>query len=365
MADAAPPPSPARPAAAAAAAARPPPPAAARAAEPADPAAFQRTLARKSAADPRNQLVLQTIRSLSAAFVYPEPTNVETNRKLWDEYAKSWDNTAAGGEGTAGAAAAAAAAAAATTTTTTTTPTTTPPPATGASGGGAAAGGNDWLRTMAAHVGGRTLEHVGDEWSDEASLAQVLEEFVFPFLSPDCAACEIGSGGGRVACRVFDKVATLSCFDVSKEMLRRAKAALDARGARNAKFVFLSGGGPREIPPRFNATFDFVYSFDVFVHLDLHTIWPYFQAIQRMLKPGGRAFISTSNILAPLGWQRFAKQTKYSVGGFYFVSPDMVRKMADRAGFDVVQESSWETGSANVYYERDFLFVLASRRQRT
>ena len=80
--------------------------------------------------------------------------------------------------------------------------------------------------------------------------------------------------------------------------------------------------------------------------------------MHRMLKPGGKIFLSTSNILAPLGWARFAKQQKYTVGGFYFISPDIAKKMAVEMGFTVVQESSWTSGTDNVYYERDFLFVL-------
>ena len=31
----------------------------------------------------------------------------------------------------------------------------------------------------------------------------------------------------------------------------------------------------------------------------------------------GRAFISTANLEAPGGWERFTKQKEYSVGGFY------------------------------------------------
>jgi hypothetical protein len=60
------------------------------------------------------------------------------------------------------------------------------------------------------------------------------------------------------------------------------------------------------------------YSFDVMVHIDLHTIWKYLLEIRRVLKDEtGRAFISTANLEAPGGWERFTKQKEYSVGGFY------------------------------------------------
>ena len=32
--------------------------------------------------------------------------------------------------------------------------------------------------------------------------------------------------------------------------------------------------------------------------------------------------------------------------------------MAKEAGFRILKESSWENDTSNVYYERDFLFVL-------
>ena len=71
--------------------------------------------------------------------------------------------------------------------------------------------------------------------------------------------------------------------------------------------------------------YHFIYSFDVFVHLDLHTIWSYMKTIHRMLLPNGKCFLSTSNLLAPLGWERFSTQDKYTVGGFYFTTPDAMR----------------------------------------
>jgi len=284
-----------------------------------DAAIFEENLAAQEAAKPQNQLVLQTIRELSTAFVYPQPTNVETNRKLWDEYAKSWK-----------------------------------------------AEDEEWVQTMAGHVGRDDLVHVGDEWSDAASLKQVLEDFLFPYLAANDIVTEIGTGGGRVATKVVPRCSSFTCMDVSLEMLKKAKKVLDQlapstlveSGTAAVKYVHLKGDGPSTIPTKFDATYDFIYSFDVFVHLDLHTIWGYMKRIWSMLKPNGKVFLSTSNILAPLGWKRFAKQSKYTVGGCYFISPEMCRKMAKEAGFRILQESSWDQGTTNVYYERDFLFVL-------
>lgn len=275
---------------------------------------FQDVLAEKEAQKSKNQLVRQTIAQLSTAFVYAEPTNVETNRKLWDEYAKSWCKKEA------------------------------------------------WLTEMAENVGQPIdrLVHVGDEWSDPTSLEQALAHFLFPYVLNSMEVAEIGSGGGRVASKVFTKVKSITCFDVSLEMLKNAKATLDKVGCQSAKYVHLKGSGPQEIPRRYDQLFHFIYAFDVFVHLDLHTIWHYFLAMHRMLKPNGHIFVSTANLLSPRGWDRFAKQSRFTVGGFYFVSPDIVRQLATKAGFDIVKESPQlaEDFPENIYFQRDYLVLL-------
>ena len=150
------------------------------------------------------------------------------------------------------------------------------------------------------------------------------------------------------------------------EMLRRTRNLLEKmENAKDrihpVKYVHLKGASPNEIPSKFDSKWEiffiifillfflscceilvsfllpffvffflskryhFIYSFDVFVHLDLHTIWSYMKTIHRMLLPNGKCFLSTSNLLAPLGWERFSTQDKYTVGGFYFTTPDAMR----------------------------------------
>jgi len=76
------------------------------------------------------------------------------------------------------------------------------------------ASSNQWLERMAGHVGRHTaqLTHLGDEWSDDFSLRQSLEEFLMPYLSETSHVAEIGVGGGRIASRVYSHVKSLHCF---------------------------------------------------------------------------------------------------------------------------------------------------------
>lgn len=206
-------------------------------------------------------MVLKVVESLGSALVYPDSDNVSTNRKLWDSYAKEW-----GPE-------------------------------------------ERWVQSMASDKENHVIDCLGDEWSCTKDLEYVIERFITPNLGPQVA--EIGSGGGRVAQRVCSRVSELHCYDISQEMLKTAQETM--KNETNVQYHLIKDAESIEKTD----FFDFVYAFDVFVHMDLHTMFQYFKAIRKMLKDGGKAFVSTANLLTPDGWKRFENQSKYSVGGFY------------------------------------------------
>ena len=193
-------------------------------------------------------------------------------------------------------------------------------------------------------------EVVGDEWGTKAWVREILDEFVFPNVSGESVAAELGVGGGRLASQVAPRVKTLYCLDVSPGMLRRARHALRGRG--DARFVRLRGA----CPPELRGAVDFVYAFDVLVHLDLHATWAYVRLMHEMLVPGGRAMVHVANLAAPLGWERFSRQQGFSVGGLNWLCPEIVGIMAWHAGFSVVAGSSPRPG--NEYLNRDYVAVL-------
>lgn len=266
----------------------------------------------------QSPMVLQMLEGLQAAAVYTDTPNHETNRKLWDAYAKSWSSE------------------------------------------------QEWVRRMAGHLPGdlRELHTVGDEWADEASLQEVLKEWLLPSLShvsssgerAACRVAEIGSGGGRVAKHVAGQTSELVCFDISKEMLKAAEKHLASEGIDKVRFQHVDGD--KDYPKEYDESFDVVYSFDVFVHMDLHQMRRTLCSIFKMLRPGGTCFVSFANLLAPDGWRRFARQQKYTVGGFYFVSPDIAKCLLVQAGFELCRLSAPQPG--NTYLNRD-LMVLARR----
>ena len=104
------------------------------------------------------------------------------------------------------------------------------------------------------------LTHLGDEWGTKADVDRIVDEYILPYVATQSVVAEIGVGGARIASRVVMKPKELWCFDVSRQMLKRARSVLSVYP--HARFLRLEQ--PR-FPDEFEERFDFVYSFDVFV----------------------------------------------------------------------------------------------------
>jgi SAM-dependent methyltransferase len=243
--------------------------------------------------------------------------NVPYNRDLWDSYAQAWNDPEF------------------------------------------REGVRDVRELVAGHGTARTP---GEAWATPADVERVLGEYLLPHVSQESVVGEIGSGGGRIAAQVAGEVAELHCFDISSRMLERAKTTLWAKS--NVSFTLLEGAA---LPPEQTDHFDFLYSFDVFPHLDLHTMWKYVREMRRTLKPGGKALVHTANLRAPGGWERFSAQDEYSIEGHYFITPEVFRTLLGHAELKAVAES--KPDPENFYLNRDYVVVFerpeARRSQRT
>ena len=198
----------------------------------------------------------------------------------------------------------------------------------------------------------RELQVLGQEWTaTERGLQRVIEKWILPWVDSNSDIAEIGVGGGRIALLVSDRVRHFRGYDISAMMLAHAQRAL--AGKPNVDLVLLK---TPSLPAELTGRLDFVYSFDVFVHLDLHTQWKYIQEIARVLKPGGRAFLHTANLTAPAGWERFASQDHYTLDGHYFVTPEVVRTLVSHTPLRIIEESTPEAGDSVL--ERDYLILL-------
>src|SRR4029450_6248329 len=115
--------------------------------------------------------------------VLPRFSNLSVNRRFWDRYARAWDAR------------------------------------------------NPYLDVD--HEGADReayiAEHIvvlGDEWGTPGDVATVLDDFVYPSLQPQHTVVEIGVRGGRIATALAPRVAKLYGFDISREMLKRAREAV-------------------------------------------------------------------------------------------------------------------------------------------
>lgn len=209
------------------------------------------------------------------------------------------------------------------------------------------------------------IDYLGDEWSDKNSLVEVLHDFVYPYVSKDITIMgEIGSGGGRVSTKLAQRVKQLVCYDISKNMLDIAQARVSLEHPTlDTEFVHLE---TCQLPLKFvsnvSGYFDYICVFDVFPHVDLHTQWGYYQEIRKSLKILGYALIHTANLETAHGWNRFAQQKEFSAKGFYFMVPDMVRLLLNKAGLTIVDESLQNKNPSNLYYSRDYI-ALVQRKE--
>jgi len=247
--------------------------------------------------------VLAMLSDLTAATVF-EPGNFGTNRKLWDRYATEWSPT------------------------------------------------SPWVTRMAEGSGNRhTLECVGDEWSGHDDFHHVVDTFIMPYTGSEVDAVEVGVGGGRVARRYAGSVRTLHVLDISRVMLDKARRVL-----AGVDHIAYSLQDSNALPGVETASVGLLVCFDVLVHCDLHVTMSYLREFCRVLKPGGRAFLSFADVTSPGGWERFASQQRASVAGFCFTSPDAVRFLVGKAGLRIVREG--QRAEDNVYLRRDFLVVV-------
>jgi len=262
-----------------------------------------------------NPLVSQMLKELDKAVVYNNTNNITTNQKLWDNYSREW-NVSNNKQDI-----------------------------------------NDWVLKMASNVGMNSdIQALGDEWAPRSHTLEIINEFIYPYINDSSIVAEIGVGGGRIAKEVVNRVSALHCYDVSSEMIARSKKVVVPDSTRNSSIHFTLLNSDNQSLQCSEGFFDFIYSFDVLPHVDLHVIFSYLKEINRVLKPGGKCFISTADLSSQGGWERFEVQTISTVGGFCFTTPDAVLLLIKKAGLKVVKIG--ERTESNVYLHRDFLVVV-------
>lgn len=190
------------------------------------------------------------------------------------------------------------------------------------------------------------LETYGEDFG-QTSWVTTVESHEIPQrlkLSPGCSVLEIGSGSGRYALFVAE---TARCqvvgLDLNAEGTRNA-SALAERKNLGAQVRFQQCDVSEPLPFG-DASFDAVYSNDVFCHIPgrpalLRELW-------RVLKPGGRMIFSDALVVGgALSNQEIA--TRSLIGYYLFVPPGENEKLIEAAGFRLLDVTDTTAQAAEV-----------------
>jgi hypothetical protein len=167
----------------------------------------------------------------------------------------------------------------------------------------------------------------GLHWGDPQKvgwLRFVRDEFVLPFVHPDRQGIEIGPGGGRWTryMLTFDR---LYVIDFHQELLDEL-----ARNFRAPALTLIRNNGA-DFPGIPSQSIDFVFSFGVFVHLDLPIIRDYLRNIHEVIKPSAQVVIQYSDKTKPAGRVNEA---------FSQNDPETMRALVQQQGYDIVREDT-------------------------
>jgi ubiquinone/menaquinone biosynthesis C-methylase UbiE len=193
---------------------------------------------------------------------------------------------------------------------------------------------------------GSKYAHLGDEWNDDGTAERKRDEFYFMayagrWLRPEMTVLEVGPGGGKWSHRIAPLVKRLIVLDVAEEMLERTRKRCDSLGLTNVEYVLASGEDFNTIP---DASIDFFFSYDVFVHIALEDALVYVKEMSRVLVPGGKGTCHFAINNVPEAWERIQALNdwyrfgKHTLGQYYYHSPEALRRLYEFNGLRVAEQ---------------------------
>jgi len=127
----------------------------------------------------------------------------------------------------------------------------------------------------------------GENWSPSPEWKQALiDEVLLANLEDGGDVIEIGPGAGRWTDALQARARTLTLVDVSQTCLDMCRTKFT--GAGNIRYLLSSGADLSGVE---DGSVDFIWSFDVFVHVSPADTEGYLRDFRRVLRPGGRAVI--------------------------------------------------------------------------
>lgn len=130
----------------------------------------------------------------------------------------------------------------------------------------------------------------GEEWTPSAEWKQsVVDLVILKYIRPGSTVLEVGPGGGRWTEILQPIAGRLLLVDISERCLTICKRRF--AGCKNVEYYLTTGTSLKFIP---DSSIDFVWSYDVFVHINPADTQTYLREFRRVLAPGGYAAIHHS-----------------------------------------------------------------------
>jgi SAM-dependent methyltransferase len=194
----------------------------------------------------------------------------------------------------------------------------------------------EWKTDPALSMGAETL---GEEWGGPEFADRVVE-LVGSYLGAEVDVLELGCGGGKFSRRLAPRCRSLLCSDISPRMIDHTRSTLSAQGLDgNVDYLVLNGVDFSGVPDQ---SADFIFSYDVQLHLPPENVFSYMHDARRVLRDRGVFMLHQVNLASLGGMEHFLKQ--YFAGSWrldfhnprrrgymYFMSEDQMRTIADAA----------------------------------
>lgn len=159
-------------------------------------------------------------------------------------------------------------------------------------------------------------------------------------LDPSHRMLEIGCGNLRAGWRFIEYLGpgAYTGADASPDIIQAARATLADHGleAKRPELVVISDMRFEELPA---ASFDVVHAHSVFSHTPVEVVEAAFEAVRRLLKPGG-FFDFTYNASADRYWQVLWED--------YYYPPEMLEALAAKHGFKARRMKGWKHPQAKM-----------------
>lgn len=187
---------------------------------------------------------------------------------------------------------------------------------------------------------------LGEEWTpDPVWKQEILKYSLVPHLERGRDVLEIGPGAGRWTAELLAYAPTrLIGVDLSENCVTLCRERFADVPA--AEFHVNDG---RSLAVVDDASIDFVWSFDVFVHMELDTIRQYLAELARVMRPGARAVLHYPTVDR-------AQQEDTHLGWRGNVTSTQVAEALGNAGFRVLHDyyEPWisSTNTSVVIFEK-------------